>query len=531
MSILEISDLSHGFSDRTLFQDVQIQLSPREHVGLIGRNGVGKSTFLQILSDQISHDNGHVRWQTNARLGYLTQHADLSCFATIREALQHAYQDIYEKETRLNTIAEKLATAQDRELERLLERYANLQEELEHDGIYELGARIESVAAGLGLLELGLDRPVSNLSGGQRTKVLLGQLLLQEPDVLLLDEPTNFLDVNHVTWLKEYLQQYPQAFIVISHESDFLENVADVIWSIENTRLIRYSGKFSAYLQYAKERTAQQMQAYTRQQQDIKRTEEFIDKNIARASTTKRAQSRRKLLEKMDRIEVPATAQPPSFHFQEAPPSGKIAIDAKKIQIGYKQPLLPELDILIEQGSKVALVGCNGIGKSTLLKTLVGEHDPISGVLHRDDKLKIGYFAQEIYEREKITPLERVWEHVPDWPQQEVRKALARSGLKQEHITQPIRSLSGGEQAKVRLCILTLRKYNALVLDEPTNHLDHASRDALQKALRKFRGTLILVSHEPPFYQSIVDFTADLETLYSRGLPERIVAHGANKRR
>ncbi|MCI0183222.1 putative ABC transporter ATP-binding protein YheS [Acidibacillus sp. S0AB] len=531
LSILEISDLSHGFGDRTLFRNVQVQLSPREHVALIGRNGVGKSTFLQIIADFISHDAGYVKFQNNIQYGYLTQHADLSQFATIGDALRHAFAPIFAKEELLQTIAEKLGTVADQELERLLERYANLQEELERDGIYELGSRVDSVASGLGLLELGLDRPVANLSGGQRTKVLLGQLLLQQPDVLLLDEPTNFLDAEHVIWLKDYLQNYPQAFIVISHEADFLEEVGNVIWSIENAQLIRYNGKYSAYLAYAQERNAQQVQAFTRQQQEIKRTEEFIDKNIARASTTKRAQSRRKALEKLDRIEIPPTTPPPSFPFVEAPSSAKISIDAKGLQIGYSHALLPPLDIIIEQGSKIALVGYNGIGKSTLLRTLVGELPAFDGKLQRDEKLQIGYFAQENYQHDQMTALERVWQHVPSWPQQDVRKALARSGLKQEHITQQIRSLSGGEQAKIRLCILTLHQYNALVLDEPTNHLDNASRNALQAALKKFRGTVILVSHEPIFYQSIVDSTVDLESLFTRGVADRIIAHGAKSRR
>ncbi|PWI58863.1 ABC-F family ATP-binding cassette domain-containing protein [Sulfoacidibacillus thermotolerans] len=529
MSILEISNLSHGFGDRTLFKNVNIHLSAREHVALIGRNGAGKSTLFNLITDQISHDQGHIRWQNGIKIGFLTQHAKLSDFLTINDALLHAFDSILSKERTLQGIATKLANATGKQLERLLEQYANLQDELEREGIYEVSARIQTVADGLGILELGLDHPVAHLSGGQRTKVLLAQLLLQQCDVLLLDEPTNFLDVSHINWLSNFLKQYEKAFLVISHDALFLNQIADVIWSLENTELVRYSGSYSAYLSYASEKQTQQIQAYSRQQQEIKRMEDFIEKNIARASTTKRAQSRRKALEKMDRITTPTILAPPSFSFKEVPASAKIALEATNLIIGYTHPLLPALNLLIEHNSKIALTGCNGIGKSTLLRTLLGELPPLSGEIHHDEKLKIGYFAQEEYEKSKATPLDRIWQCVPDWPKKDVLRVLARSGLKHEHMNQPIHSLSGGEQAKVRLCKLTLQPANFLLFDEPTNHLDQPTKDALNTAMKNFTGTLILVSHEPAFYKSIVDTLIDLETLYANGKETQIIARHFKK--
>ncbi|MHB1630341.1 MAG: ABC-F family ATP-binding cassette domain-containing protein [Bacilli bacterium] len=524
MSIVEISKLNHGFGERTLWQNIDVNLLPREHVALIGRNGVGKSTLLKILADHIPHDNGRIAWTPGVKIGYLTQLADLSRFATVRSALQEAFADLFAKERALQATAEDLAHAEGDELERLLSRYARIQAELDHAGIYELGARIDTVASGLGLLELGLDRPVTDLSGGQRTKVLLAKLLLEQPDVLLLDEPTNFLDVLHIAWLTDFLKNYPFAFIVVSHDADFVAEVATVIWQLENAALTRFNGPYKAFLAYAEQRTLQHAGAYSRQQDEIRRMEDFVQKNIARASTTKRAQSRRKQLEKIDRIPPLGTAAPPHFTFPLAGAPARFVIRAAALEIGYSHALLPPLELEVERGSKLALIGCNGIGKSTLLRTLIGELEPLRGRVELGDHARIGYFAQEVYQSDQGHALEVVWSAFPHLTQQEARAALARSGLKREHILQSVHRLSGGEQAKVRLCLLTLQKHNVLVLDEPTNHLDHAARDALQQALKDFRGTLLMVSHEPEFYRPFVTSVVDVEELLGRGKASKIVA-------
>ncbi len=522
--MLEISDLSHGYGDRTLWKRLDVRLLPREHVALIGRNGVGKSTLLQIMAGRLPHDRGRIAWLPTVSVGYLTQHADLSEYSTPRQALQASFSALYEKERVLERTAVRLGEVEGDELDRLLTRYARLQEELEEEGIYEVNARIDSVASGLGLLELGLDRPIDALSGGQRTKVLLAQLLLQSPDVLLLDEPTNFLDAEHVEWLGGYLQNHPSSFVVISHDIPFVERVANVIWQIENGELLRYSGGYRDFLAYAEQRGAQHAQSYARQQDDIKRMEEFVQKNIARASTTKRAQSRRKQLDKLERIAPPASVAPPHIEFTAGPAPAKFIVRAKKLQIGYEYPLLPTLDLEIERGSKLAFTGCNGVGKSTLLRTLIGDLAPWGGSVELGDGVRVGYFAQESYRDDDTSALDTVWRAFPDMTQQEVRRALARTGLKAEHIMQAVRSLSGGEQAKVRLCILTLRRYNVLALDEPTNHLDQAAKRALGAALHNFPGTLLLVSHEPEFYRPFVTQTVDVEVISSAGRDEHIVA-------
>ena len=524
MSIVDISGLSHGFGGRTLWRSIDVRLLPREHAVLIGRNGVGKSTLMQILAGRIPPDRGRVEWTPGARVGYLTQHAELDRHPTVRAALQQAFAGVFEKEQTLHRTAERLGTAAGAELERLLAHYARLQEELEAAGIYELGARVEMVASGLGLLELGLDRPARELSGGQRTKVLLARLLLEQPDVLLLDEPTNYLDAEHVEWLAQYLQTYPSAFLVISHDTDFIARIATVIWQIENGELIRYCGTYRSFLAYAEERRSQHSAAYSRQQEEIRRLEDFVQKNIARASTTKRAQSRRKQLEKIERIDPPATAPPPHFPFPPAGAPERFVLRAAGLVIGYSHPLLPPIDIEIERGGKLALIGCNGIGKTSLLRTLIGDLEPWRGRVEIGGRAEIGYFAQEAYQRGDGSALEVVWSAFPQMLQKEVRSTLARSGLKAEHIMQPVHSLSGGEQAKVRLCLLTLRKHNVLVLDEPTNHLDAAAKRALQKALAEYGGTLLIVSHEPEFYRSFVSAVIDVEALAASGRGEKIVA-------
>lgn len=523
MSLVELAGLSHGFGGRTLWRQIDVRLLPREHVALIGKNGVGKSTLLQILARRIAHDKGHVNWTPGVRVGYLTQHAELDRYPTVRAALQEAFADVFAKEELLHKTAGRLGEADGEELQRLLAHYARLQEELEAAGIYEIGARIDSVASGLGLLELGLDRKAGELSGGQRTKVLLARLLLEQPDVLLLDEPTNFLDAEHVEWLGEYLKTYPSAFILVSHDEDFVAKVATVIWQIANGELLRYSGDYRSFLVYAQERQSQHAAAYGRQQEEIKRLEEFVQKNIARASTTRRAQSRRKQLEKMERIDPPATAPPPRFDFPAAGAPERFVIRAARLEIGYTHALLPALDLEVERGSKIALIGCNGIGKTTLLRTLIGDLRPCRGRVEVGEKARIGYFAQEAYAVKDGSALDVIWSAFPAMEQKDVRGALARCGLKKEHIMQPVHSLSGGEQAKVRLCLLTLRPHNVLVLDEPTNHLDIAARGALQKSLAAFPGTLLLVSHEPEFYRAFVTRVVDVEELAASGKESRIV--------
>jgi len=406
---------------------------------------------------------------------------------------------------------EKMAFADEEEMNKLLEAVGDIQDILDHSGFYIIDARLEEVANGLGLGSIGLDREVQDLSGGQRTKVLLAKLLLENPNILLLDEPTNFLDEEHIAWLTKYLQDYENAFILISHDLEFLNKVINVIYHVEQGRLTRYIGDYSKFMELYELNKVRQQSAYEKQQQERSRLQDFVVRNKARVSTTGRAKSRQKQLDKMELIEKPREKVKPSFKFHEARTPGRMIFQARGLQIGYGKALTHPLDIQLERGQKVALKGCNGLGKSTLLKTLLGILRPVNGELEMGDYLHPGYFEQEAQSGNTRTALQEVWDDYPGLTQFEVRAALARCGLRNEHITSQMQVLSGGEQSKVRLCKLMLKETNWLALDEPTNHLDIDAKAELKKAIREFKGTVILVCHEPEFYEDVVNEVWNVE--------------------
>jgi ATPase subunit of ABC transporter with duplicated ATPase domains len=503
MSLLTVEDLSHTFGERVLFKNVSFRLLAGEHVGLVGANGVGKSTLMNILTGQLLKDSGKVEWTPKVRYGYLDQHSKLTPGKTICEVLKDAFLPLFELEQEMMQITEKMADAEPDELEKLLERMGEIQDQLEHSGFYMIDVKVEEMANGLGLDAIGLDRDVATLSGGQRTKVLLAKLLLEKPTVLLLDEPTNYLDVEHIAWLTSYLQEYPYAFILISHDTEFMNKVVNVIYHLEFSKLTRYSANYEKFLQMAYINKQQHIDAYEKQQEYIKKTEDFIQRNKARYSTSGRAKSRQKQLEKMERIDRPETAPKPTFIFKEARASGKIVFRGEGLEIGYTSALLPKMDITVERGDKIAVVGCNGVGKSTLLKTMLGIIKPFGGSTYLGDFLFPAYFEQEV-KAPDMTPIDDIWNEFSHMNQHEVRAALARCGLKNEHITRPMNMLSGGEQAKVRLCKLLMRESNWIAFDEPTNHLDVTAKDELKRALKEYKGTIVLVCHEPDFYEDWV---------------------------
>jgi ATPase subunit of ABC transporter with duplicated ATPase domains len=510
MSLLTVEDLSHNFGDRTLFKNVSFRLLAGEHVGLVGANGVGKSTLMNILTGEVLRDTGKVEWTPKVQYGYLDQHTKLTPGKTIRDILKDAFLPLFELEKDLNSITEKMADATPEELEVLLEEMGEIQDRLDASGFYLIDVKVEEMANGLGLDAIGLDRDVASLSGGQRTKVLLAKLLLEKPMVLLLDEPTNYLDVEHIQWLSTYLKEYPYAFILISHDTDFMNQVVNVIYHLEFMKMTRYTANYEKFLEMADLNKQQHIQTYKKQQDQIKKTEDFIQRNKARASTTGRAKSRQKQLDRMERIDRPETAAKPTFSFMESRASGKIVFEAEDLEIGYTSALLPKMNISIERGEKIAVVGCNGVGKSTLLKTIMGKIKPFSGSTYIGDFLYPSYFEQEV-KAGNITPIDDVWDEFSHMNQHEVRAALARCGLKNEHITRPINMLSGGEQAKVRLCKLLMNQSNWLLFDEPTNHLDVVAKAELKRALKAYKGTVLLVCHEPEFYQDWVTRVWDVE--------------------
>ena len=455
MSILNVEHLNHGFGDRAILKDVTFRLLKGEHVGFVGANGEGKSTFMNIITGNLQPDEGKIEWAKNIHVGYLDQHAVLEKGQTIYDVLKSAFSGLFLLEEKMNLICDNMGVA-------------------------------------------------TELSGGQRTKVLLGKLLLEKPDILLLDEPTNYLDESHIEWLKRYLNDYENAFILISHDIPFLNSVINLIYHIDNGELTRYVGNYDDFMRVYEVKKAQLEAAYKKQQQEISELKDFVARNKARVATRNMAMSRQKKLDKMDVIELAQEKPKPEFQFLEARTPGKFIFETTDLVIGYDEPLSRPLNLVMERGQKIALVGANGIGKTTLLKSIMGYIKPYSGKSHLGDYLYPGYFEQEKKYETNITCIEEIWEEFPSMSQYEVRSALAKCGLMTKHIESLMKVLSGGEQAKVRLCKLINHETNLLLLDEPTNHLDVDAKDELKRALMAYKGSILLVCHEPEFYEDIV---------------------------
>lgn len=503
MSILTVKNMSHSFGDRVIFANTSFRLLRNEHIGLIGANGEGKSTFMNIITDKLIPDEGTIEWSSQVSVGYMDQHTKLSNEKTIRSVLREAFQYLYDLEDEMNDLYNQLGALDGVEVEKLLKRTASIQDTLDTNEFYSTDSKIEAVAGGLGLREIGLDKTVTELSGGQRTKVLLAKLLLEKPNILLLDEPTNYLDEDHIQWLTTFLKNYDHAFILISHDMQFLNNVVNVIYHIENNLLTRYNGNYKSFLKNYDENKKQLQLAYAKQQKEITKLEDYIRKNKVRASTAKMAKSRQKKLDKVERIEITKKAPKPSFNFKSARASERLIFETSDLMIGYDIPLTKPLNLMIERGEKIALIGANGIGKTTLLKSLMGLIKPLHGEVELGNYQEIGYFEQEVKVLKTSTVLDEVWYDLQSFKKHEVRSALARCGLTSKHIDSKICMLSGGEQTKVRLCKLINKPTNILILDEPTNHLDTDAKDELKRALREYEGSILIVCHEPEFYMDI----------------------------
>ena len=504
MSILEVKNLSHGFGDRAIFENVSFRLLKGEHIGLVGANGEGKSTFMSIVTGKLQPDEGKVEWSKYVTAGYLDQHAVLEKGMTVRDVLRTAFDELFKTEERINKIYMSMAE-EGADVDALMEEVGELQDRLETRDFYTLDAKIDEVARALGVMDFGMDTDVTDLSGGQRTKILLAKLLLEKPDILLLDEPTNYLDAEHIAWLKRYLQEYENAFVLISHDIPFLNDVINIVYHVENQDLVRYAGDYDNFQSVYAMKKAQLEAAYERQQEEIADLQDFVNRNKARVATRNMAMSRQKKLDKMEIIELQAEKPKPEFHFKESRTPGRFIFQTKDLVIGYDSPLTKSpLNLTFERNQKVAIVGANGIGKTTLLKSLLGIIQPLEGEVETGDFIDLGYFEQEA-EGSRQTPLEAVWDAFPALNQAEVRAALAKCGLTSKHIESQIQVLSGGEQAKVRFCLLMNRENNVLVLDEPTNHLDVDAKDELKRALQAFKGSVLMVCHEPEFYEGWTD--------------------------
>ena len=511
MSILNVSHLSHSYGGREIFEDVSFRLLKGEHVALVGANGEGKSTFLSLITGRLTPDAGTVEWAKRVKTGYLDQHTVLQPGMTIRETLRTAFDDMVKAEQEMLAAYDKMAEASPEETDRLMQEVGDIQDMLEAGSYYTIDARIDEVAGGLGLREIGLEHKVDELSGGQRTKVLLTKLLLQNPEILILDEPTNYLDDEQVRWLQQYLADYPNAFILVSHDIPFLNAVTNVIYHVDNLHLERYTGSYEKFEEMAALKRRQEEAAYERQQAEIRREQDFIQRNKARVATRGMANSRQKKLDKMEVLTKRQEKPKPHFHFQSDRTPSRFVLEAKRLVLGYDAPLTTPVDIRIERNKKIAIRGTNGLGKSTLLRTLLGMIPPVSGKIERGDFVSIGYFEQEESRGNQNTALEEFWQAYPGLSNFEVRAALASCGLTNDHITTKMTALSGGEAAKVRLAKIMQKPVNLLVLDEPTNHLDVEAKKELRRALEEYKGTLLLVSHEPDFYDGLVDSVWNIE--------------------
>ncbi len=504
MSILTVEKLTHGFGDRAIFENVSFRLLKGEHIGLIGANGEGKSTFMNIITGKLMPDEGTIEWAKHVRVGYLDQHTSLEKGMTIRDVLASAFDFLYDMETRMNEICDKMGEANDEELELYMEELGTIQDLLTVHDFYLIDSKVEEIARALGLMDIGIEKDVTELSGGQRTKVLLGKLLLEKPDILLLDEPTNYLDVEHIEWLKRYLNDYENAFVLISHDIPFLNSVINLIYHMDNRELNRYVGDYDKFMDVYEMKKSQLESAYQRQQKEVAELKDFVARNKARVATRNMAMSRQKKLDKMDMIELAAEKPKPEFHFKVGRTPSRYIFTTENLVIGYDEPLSKPLNLEMERNRKITLTGANGIGKSTLLKSILGIQKPLSGSIELGENLAIGYFEQEMDQHVKTTCIEEIWAEFPSYTQYEVRSALAKCGLTSKHIESLVRVLSGGEQAKVRLCKLVNRESNLLVLDEPTNHLDVDAKAALKEALIAYKGSILMVCHEPEFYDGII---------------------------
>ncbi|NLH64116.1 MAG: ABC-F family ATP-binding cassette domain-containing protein [Erysipelotrichaceae bacterium] len=508
MSILTVENLQQSFGDREILKDVSFRMNKGEHIGLVGANGEGKSTFLSIVTGKLIPDEGTIEWAKNVRSGYLDQHAVLAKGNTIKDILNTAYAPLYEAEKHMNELYAALADA-DNDMDALMNEAGVIQDQLSAHDFYMIDAKEEEVARALGIYDLGMDRDVSELSGGQRTKVLLAKLLLEKPDILLLDEPTNYLDQEHISWLQHYLQEYENAFILISHDIPFLSSVVNVIYHMNQAELTRYAGTYDHYLEVYAVQKAQKEAAYERQQKEIAGLKDFVARNKARVATRNMAMSRQKKLDKMDIIELEQEKPRPEFRFLTARTPGRVLFEANDLVIGYEEPLSKPIHFLMERKQRIILKGANGIGKTTLLKSLLGLIEPLSGTVERDEYLNIGYYEQEVSPKNDHTCLQEIWDAFPSWSQYECRCALAKCGLTAKHIESSVKVLSGGEQAKVHLCKLMNVPSNILVLDEPTNHLDIDAKEELKKALSEYTGSILMVCHEPEFYEGLADIVID----------------------
>lgn len=512
VSLLEVEGLKFKYADVELYNSIGFRILPKEHIVLVGDNGCGKSTFMNLIAGNLIPDAGKISWLNHVTYGYLDQHLKVKTDITIYDYLTEIFAPLFAKEKEMNGYYEQLCSCPESEYEKYLNRAHKIQEELEEKHFYSFNSTLGNMVNGLGIQAYGMETKLKNLSGGQRAKVYLAKLLLDNPDVLLMDEPTNFLDVAHIEWLSKYLKSIDKAFVVISHDEQFLRSIGEVVYSLSNKQMTKYKLNYDAFLKEKALRDAQYEQAFFNQQKFIKNTEAFIQKNIVRATSSKQAKSRRKMLEKVKVLEKPKNHEPMHLKFPFSKGLGQEVLKLENLAVGYgTREVLKGLNFLLKQNQKVVILGHNGVGKSTILKTITGDLPALSGKYVWNPSADLNYFPQEEEYDRITTPIAYLRRFYPLKTDGELRTILASTGIKGELAIKPMSSLSGGQQTRVRLALMTMKKSNVLIFDEPTNHLDIFSKEELWDSISDFPGSVILVTHEEDFYDGLVDVELKFE--------------------
>lgn len=517
--LLQVNALSKLYGAETILANIKLEVQTKDRIALVGRNGAGKSTLLKIIAGELSHDGGEIIKPKDVSIGYLAQNTGLETSLTIWDEMLTVFTHLQQMETKLRRLEQEMGKEEnfsnEATYERLLADYDQLQLNYKDQGGYQYEADIRSILSGLGFPVETHQTTISTLSGGQKTRLALGKLLLTKPDLLILDEPTNHLDIETLTWLEQYLQGYPGAILIVSHDRYFLDKLVTQVYEISNKESRRFVGNYSKYLDLKSALYEQEMKRYEKQQDEIAKLEDFVQKNIARASTTKRAQSRRKQLDRMELLTRPlGDSKSASFHFDIEKQSGNDVLQVKDATIGYDEdPIIKHVTMRLTRGDSVALVGPNGIGKSTLLKSLVNKLPLLHGDVSFGSNVSVGYYDQE---QANLTSSKRVlnelWDEYPLQPEKEIRTILGNFLFTGDDVLKPVSSLSGGQKARLALAKLMMQKSNLLILDEPTNHLDLNSKEILENALIDYPGTLLFVSHDRYFINRVTTTVVELST-------------------
>lgn len=516
MILLQLNDISKSFDGEDIFTRVNFEVKTGERIGVVGRNGAGKSTLMKIIAGVEDYDSGHISKIKNLRMGYLTQQMTLNSSASVFEEMSKPFEHLKKMELLIreetNWLADHASNYYSEEYQQHMERYESLTNQFEQLDGYQYESKIKTVLHGLNFNEDDFDKPINDFSGGQKTRLSLAQMLLNEPDLLLLDEPTNHLDLETTKWLEDYLKYFKGAIVIISHDRYFLDKIVTQIYDVALGDVKRYVGNYEQFIEQRDKYYESRMQEYERQQDEIKRLETFVEKNITRASTSGMAKSRRKTLEKMERIDKPMLdARSANIQFGFNRNTGNDVMNIRNLKIGYDSPITSPINIEVSKGDHIAIIGPNGVGKTTLIKTIAQRQNQLEGEITFGANLQIGYYDQKQAEfKSNKTIIDYVWDQYPTMNEKDIRAILGRFLFVQDDVKKVINDLSGGEKARLQLALLMLQRDNVLILDEPTNHLDIDSKEMLEQALKDFEGTILFVSHDRYFINQLANKVFDL---------------------